>query len=87
MSDGRCFDIGNTVRQAQARFELSGEPYSGSTAPNTAGNGALMRLASVPQAYAGRPGEAMRLSDESSRTTHGARAALIDGDVHAHFYG
>ncbi len=75
-SNGRCFDIGNTVRQALARFEQSGEPYSGSTAPNTAGNGSLMRLAPVPMAYAGQPGEAMRLSGESSRTTHGARAAV-----------
>lgn len=75
-SNGRCFDIGNTVRQALARFEHSGDPYSGSTAPNTAGNGSLMRLAPVPLAYAARSGEAIRLSGESSRTTHGAPAAV-----------
>src|SRR5436309_15906657 len=29
-SNGRCFDIGNTVRAALRRFEQTGEPYCGS---------------------------------------------------------
>ncbi|MBY0401993.1 ADP-ribosylglycohydrolase family protein, partial [Myxococcota bacterium] len=44
---GFCFDIGNTVRAALARFQSTGDPFAGSTEPDTAGNGALMRLAPV----------------------------------------
>jgi ADP-ribosyl-[dinitrogen reductase] hydrolase len=38
-STGRCFDIGMTVRSALARYESTGEPYSGSSDPQSAGNG------------------------------------------------
>jgi ADP-ribosylglycohydrolase len=75
-STGRCFDIGNTVRQALLRFEKTGEPYSGSSGPRTAGNGSIMRLAPVPLFYAKNPEEAIERSGESSRTTHGAPAAV-----------
>ena len=47
-STGSCFDIGNTVAGALRRFQQTGEPYSGSTDPYTAGNGSIMRLAPVP---------------------------------------
>jgi len=47
-SNGRCFDIGNTVATALRRFQATGEPHAGSTDPFTAGNGSLMRLAPVP---------------------------------------
>lgn len=47
-SNGRCFDIGNTVREALVRFERTGEPFSASTDPYSAGNGSIMRLAPVP---------------------------------------
>jgi len=40
-STGKCFDIGNTVRDALTRFERTGDPYAGSTDPQTAGNGSL----------------------------------------------
>ena len=46
-STGECFDIGNTTRDALMRFRQSGEPFSGSTDPYSAGNGSLMRLAPV----------------------------------------
>ena len=81
-STGRCFDIGNTVRAALHRFQsrpdgLEGDPYAGSTDPHTAGNGSLMRLAPVVLFSAGGdPAEAIRLAGESSRTTHGADAAV-----------
>src|SRR5688500_928565 len=51
-STGRCFDIGSTVRAALQRFEETGEPWCGSTDPQTAGNGSLMRLAPVVLFYA-----------------------------------
>jgi ADP-ribosylglycohydrolase len=75
-STGACFDIGNTVRAALERFERTGEAYSGSTDPATAGNGSLMRLAPVPLAFARDPGEAVARAAESSRTTHGALEAV-----------
>ncbi|MBN1149358.1 MAG: ADP-ribosylglycohydrolase family protein [Anaerolineales bacterium] len=75
-STGRCFDIGNTVRQALENFERNCEPYSGSSDPYSAGNGSLMRLAPVAMFYAARPAQALCLCGESSRTTHGAAAAI-----------
>src|SRR5687767_1119493 len=58
-SNGRCFDIGTTVRAALRRFEQTHEPYCGPTDPMSAGNGSLMRLAPVPLAYALSPAEAI----------------------------
>lgn len=75
-STGRCFDIGNTVRQALTKFRETGAPFCGSTNPNTAGNGSIMRLAPVPLCYANDPALAIEQSGESSRTTHGAAAAV-----------
>lgn len=76
-SNGRCFDIGNTVSAALARFERTGDPWAGSTAPQTAGNGSIMRLAPVPLFYAKDARQAIHMSGESSRTTHGT-AACVD---------
>jgi ADP-ribosylglycohydrolase len=75
-SMGRCFDIGNTTRAALARFEQTNDPFAGSTDPNAAGNGSLMRLAPVAMFYAARPEEGIAACGESSRTTHGSREAL-----------
>ena len=75
-STGRCFDIGNTVRDALTRFERDSDPYAGSTDPDAAGNGSLMRLAPVPMCYLGEPIEAISRAADSSRTTHGARTAV-----------
>lgn len=77
-STGRCFDIGGTVRAALEQFEQTGEPYCGSTHPYSAGNGSIMRLAPAPLLYARQPEQAILISGESSRTTHGA-AAAVDG--------
>ena len=75
-STGECFDIGNTVRGALERFEMTGQPYSGSDHPRTAGNGSLMRLAPVVMHYYPNRGLVDRFSVESSRTTHGAQDAV-----------
>lgn len=77
-SNGRCFDIGGTVSSSLRQFERSGNPFAGSTDPRTAGNGSIMRLAPIPLFFARNPAEAIERSGESSRTTHGA-AAAIDG--------
>ncbi len=71
-SNGVCFDIGGTVSAALRRFAETGEPLSGSTNPESAANGSIMRLAPVPLAYAARIEEAIERSAQSSRTTHAA---------------
>ena len=75
-STGSCFDIGNIIRAALEQFVRTGEPFCGPTAANTAGNGSLMRLAPVPLYFARDPGLAIRMSADSSRTTHGTAAAV-----------
>ncbi|MHB8764715.1 MAG: ADP-ribosylglycohydrolase family protein [Deferrisomatales bacterium] len=75
-STGACFDIGGATRQALERFERTGEPHPGDAFPDAAGNGSLMRLGPVPLFYAADPAAAAERSGESSRTTHGARAAV-----------
>ncbi|MDW8327122.1 MAG: ADP-ribosylglycohydrolase family protein [Anaerolineales bacterium] len=75
-STGVCFDIGNTTRAALQRFEQTGNAFAGSTDPNTAGNGSLMRLAPVALFYSPQPDLAIHYAAESSRTTHGAATAV-----------
>ena len=75
-SNGRSFDIGNTVFSALVDFEMNGDPISGPTGPRSAGNGSIMRLAPVPLFYANFPETAIELSGKSSITTHGADACI-----------
>jgi ADP-ribosyl-[dinitrogen reductase] hydrolase len=75
-SNGRCFDVGGTVAGALRRFASSGNPYSGTADPKTAGNGSLMRLAPVPMAFFASRQQAIDYSGESARTTHGARECI-----------
>ena len=75
-STGSCFDIGNTVADALSHFMDTGDPYSGSSDPYSAGNGSLMRLAPVPMYFADDHAEAIDRSADSSRTTHGAEEAI-----------
>jgi ADP-ribosyl-[dinitrogen reductase] hydrolase len=71
-STGSCFDIGNTVANALSHYQRTGNPYSGSVDPMSAGNGCIMRLAPVPMAYYRDQAAAVRFSGDSSRTTHAA---------------
>ncbi len=66
------------MRKALHTFERSNqtEPFPGSTSEGAAGNGSLMRLTPVPLAFHKHPEVAIKMSKESSRTTHGAKAAL-----------
>lgn len=75
-STGACFDIGNTVAHALARFEATGEPCSGSTDPFSAGNGSLMRLAPVALYYYPDVAAMVEFAGKSSITTHGARESV-----------
>lgn len=75
-SNGTCFDIGNTVSGALSQYIKTGDPFAGSTDPDSAGNGSLMRLAPIPLFFASDPEKAVRMCAESSRTTHGALTCL-----------
>lgn len=75
-SNGRCFDIGSTIRSALVRFKQTADALSGSTDPDSAGNGCLMRLAPVPMYCYPDRDAALEMSAESARTTHGALECL-----------
>ncbi len=75
-STGECFGIGGTTREALSHFERTGNPHSGPTNPDAAGNGSIMRLAPAPLFFAADPAEAAERSGESSLTTHGAPEAV-----------
>lgn len=75
-SNGRCFDIGNTVSVALGSFEENGEPFAGSAAPDMSGNGSIMRLAPVPIFTKTDHMAAVKLARESSRTTHAAEECI-----------
>jgi ADP-ribosyl-[dinitrogen reductase] hydrolase len=74
--NGRCFDIGITVGDALARYRRSGDPVAGSTDPNAAGNGSLMRLAPVSIRYAFSRELCSKTARRQSATTHGALEAV-----------
>ena len=75
-STGHCFYIGMTVRAALRSFLDTQEPFSGSSDPETAGNGSLMRLApAVLYVYPDRQ-KVLQYAADSSRTTHGASEAI-----------
>ncbi len=75
-SNGRCFDIGNTVRDALEQYLRTDDPFAGSTDPRSAGNGSLMRLAPIPMFYASCLTEAVQFAAESSKTTHACTEAV-----------
>lgn len=74
--NGRCFDIGNTVNGALRHFRRSGDPLAGSTDPQSAGNGSLMRLAPVPIRYAFDDAGRIDAARRQSAVTHGAEEAV-----------
>ncbi len=75
-STGKCFDIGNTTRNALERYRQSGKAASGSSHPSMAGNGSLMRLAPVPMFYSPDRTRARLYAGKSSRTTHAAKLCI-----------
>ena len=75
---GTCFDIGNATRDALARYLRTDDPLAGSTDPQSAGNGSLMRLAPVTLRFWNDRSLLADTAAEQSRTTHAAEEA-VDG--------
>ena len=73
---GDCFDIGITTSKALERFRRTGNPYAGSEASSTAGNGSLMRLAPVAVRYWQDPPALRKVAELQSRVTHQAQEAV-----------
>ncbi|MBL8860562.1 MAG: ADP-ribosylglycohydrolase family protein [Planctomycetes bacterium] len=71
-STGTCFDIGSTVASALRRYRRDGNPYAGSSEPDSAGNGCIMRLAPISMYYSPDIHAVERFAGESARTTHRA---------------
>lgn len=83
-STGNCFDIGMTVRAALQRFQVSKQPFEGSSDPSAAGNGGLMRLAPVVIYFFPDLELIQEYAVESTRTTHAAPEALDCARLLAH---
>jgi len=75
-STGTCFDIGGTVSSALHTYSKTGDPVSGSTSSDAAGNGSLMRLAPVVEYFYPDNQKIVGYARESSRTTHGTDECL-----------
>jgi ADP-ribosyl-[dinitrogen reductase] hydrolase len=73
---GRCFDIGITTRRALQRWKSTGNPVAGDSAPDSAGNGSLMRLAPVAVRYWRNRAALRDAAARQSRTTHAAPQAV-----------
>lgn len=79
--NGRCFDIGITIRTALSRFERTlNAQSSGDPDPRASGNGSIMRLAPVPIRYLDCfPDSVLELTNraaESSLPTHASPQCL-----------
>ena len=70
-STGECFDIGNRTKAALRRFHETGEQFAGEESFDSAGNGALMRLAPVAvYAHQHAEADADQLAQDHARLTH-----------------
>jgi len=65
------------------KFNRNKEPFAGITDPRSAGNGALMRLASIPMFYYPDKAKVNHYAVESSKTTHGANECLWVNQIFA----
>ena len=74
-SNGFCFDIGNTTQAALQAFQETGR-ISGQATSDSAGNGSIMRLASVPMLYANSMDDAVEFAGKSSSTTHASEITV-----------
>lgn len=73
---GTCFDVGVATASALRRYGRDGDPFAGSTDPETAGNGSIMRLAPAAVRHWRDRETMLRVARDQSRTTHAATEAV-----------
>ncbi|GLS46941.1 ADP-ribosylglycohydrolase family protein [Methylobacterium brachythecii] len=78
---GTCFDIGIVTRNSLGHFRRTGDPFAGSTAPDRAGNGSLMRIAPVALRALEDDALAAQIARDQSRTTHATVEAVEACDL------
>jgi ADP-ribosyl-[dinitrogen reductase] hydrolase len=78
---GAAFDVGWTTRGSISEFIETGDPITGPTGRDGAGNGGVMRLAPAVIANLDDTDRAARASVEQSRTTHGAPQCIEGADL------
>ena len=83
VNDRGCFDIGTTTTAALNRWLRDKDPYAGSVAPQSAGNGSLMRLAPVPIRFWNDKERRSDVAKRQSKTTHAAPEAVDACAVYA----
>lgn len=74
--NGVCFDIGNTTRYALEQYAIKGPDWFGNTAPETAGNASIIRLAPVPIYFRRNFAQAFYNAKIQSQATHSAIEAV-----------
>ncbi len=75
-STGKFFDIGKTTEQALQSWLTTGNPHSGLTDHQSAGNGSLMRLAPVSILFWNDRERLRDAAGRQSKTTHAAPEAV-----------
>ncbi|MFK5600196.1 ADP-ribosylglycohydrolase family protein [Methylobacterium sp. HMF5984] len=78
---GACFDIGIVTRNSLGHFRRTGNPFAGSSAPDRAGNGSLMRVAPVALRALHDDVLAARIARHQSCTTHASTEAVEACDL------
>lgn len=78
---GTVFDVGWTTRGSISEFLETGDPITGPTGRDGAGNGGIMRLSPAVIANLGDADRAARAAVEQSRTTHGAPQCIEGADL------
>lgn len=72
----RGFGIGKTIIRALGSYVATGKVYAGLEAPNTAGNGSLMRIAPIAMYYRHDLTELLDITRLASKITHAAPEAI-----------
>jgi len=77
---GTCFDIGYATSRALSRFERMGDnasPFQGDVAPDSSGNGGIMRMAPSVVANHRNLSKAIQESIDQSRITHASDECVL----------
>lgn len=72
---GSSAGIGETTKEAIARYRTTGDPFAGATFPDDLDTGSLVRIAPVAIRYWNDPVKRRDVAARQSRTTHGGTLA------------